>query len=134
MARSLRQQVWERARERCEYCQLPQALTVLPHKLDHIRARKHRGATNLLNTCVACAECNSSKSSNASGFDPETDELVPLFHPRRDRWDEHFVWQGPTLMGRTAVGRATIEVLNINHPDRVRTRALLIKAGLFPSP
>ena len=132
MARSLRKQVWERARGRCEYCQMPQELTVLPHEVDHIRARKHRGATSLNNTCLACANCNSAKGSNASGFDPETDELVPLFHPRRDVWADHFVWEGPLLVGKTSVGRATIDVLNINQFNQVQTRAMLIWEGLFP--
>jgi hypothetical protein len=40
---SLRDQVWRRAKDSCEYCQLPQTCTVLPHEIDHIVAQKHRG-------------------------------------------------------------------------------------------
>jgi hypothetical protein len=36
------------------------------------------------------------------------------------------------LLGRTAVGRTTIDVLNINYPDRVEHRRLLIAEGVFP--
>ena len=39
--------VWERARSRCEYCQLPQALTRLPCQIDHVIAVKHHGEINL---------------------------------------------------------------------------------------
>jgi hypothetical protein len=100
--------------------------------MDHIRARKHRGATSLSNTCVACASCNASKGSNVAGYDPATDALVALFHPRRDAWDDHFIWEGATLVGISATGRATIDVLRINGVERVRFRDLLIIAGLFP--
>jgi hypothetical protein len=58
--------------------------------------------------------------------------MMRLFHPRRDVWLEHFQWDGPYLRGRTAIGRTTIEVLNVNLPERVETRRLLIRAGLFP--
>jgi len=97
--------------------------------MDHIRAKKHRGRTALSNTCWACAYCNSAKGTNVAGFDPDTDELVPLFNPRTDKWDDHFVWDGVTLVGRTAVGRATIDVLGINRDERIAHRRLLIQAG-----
>lgn len=134
MARPRRRAIADRARGRCEYCQLPQALTTLPHEVDHIRARKHRGPDTLQNTCWACAGCNAAKGTNVAGYDPDTDELVPLFNPRRDTWEAHFVWDGPILRGRTPVGRATIEVLRINDPERVDHRRVLIAAGLFPPP
>src|SRR5205823_3490337 len=98
---------------RCEYCQLLQVDSVLPLELDHVRAKKHRGSTTLSNTCLACAYCNSAKGSNAAGYDPVSDELVPLFNPRADNWDDHFKWTGPVLQGLTREGRATIEVLRI---------------------
>jgi hypothetical protein len=57
---------------------------------------------------------------------------VRLFHPRRDRWSDHFAWQGPTLVGQTSIARATILVLWMNHPLVVETRKLLIAEGVFP--
>ena len=131
MPTSRRTQIWRRARGQCEYCQLPQEFTTLPHEIDHIRARKHHGPTTLQNTCLACAYCNGAKGSNVAGYDPETDELVPLFNPRKDSWDEHFARDGPTLRGKTAVGRTTIDVLRINSPERVEHRQLLIAAKLL---
>src|SRR5262245_7354174 len=109
MRQPSRRQIRDRARDRCEYCQLPQDFTSLPHEVDHIRARKHRGPTTLQNTCWACAGCNAAKGPNAAGYDPDSDELTRLFNPRTDRWSDHFRWDGAMLRGRTAVGRATIE-------------------------
>lgn len=101
-------------------------------QLDHIRAQKHRGPTTIANTALACLACNARKGPNAAGYDPLTDALVPLFNPRIDNWHEHFRWRGPQLIGRTPIGRATIEVLGINAVDRVEHRRLLIRARLFP--
>ena len=132
MAKSRRRRVAERARHQCEYCQLPQAFTSLPHELDHVRARKHHGATSLQNLCWSCAPCNAAKGTNAAGYDPETGELAPLFNPREDRWLDHFLWDGPKLIGKTPIGRATVDVLRINDHDRVEHRRNLIAVGVFP--
>jgi len=134
MATSRRQLVRERARDQCEYCQLPQAFTSLPHEQDHIRPQKHHGPTTLQNLCWACAYCNSAKGTNAAGYDSETGALVRLFNPRRDRWHHHFAWHGAILVGLTPVARATIDVLRINDAERVKHRRLLITAGVFPPP
>ena len=132
MAESLREQVRQQAQGCCEYCCLPQTFTTLPHEVDHIRPQKHRGSSLLTNLCLACAYCNWCKGSNAAGFDPHTDELTPLFNPRTDAWSNHFAWNGPVLVGKTAVGRTTIDVLRINIPERVEQRRLLVEAGVFP--
>jgi hypothetical protein len=66
--------------------------------------------------------------------DPETGQTVPLFHPRRQSWDDHFQWSpGGTgeLLGRNPVGRATIQCLKINDPDMIKLRRLLNELGLF---
>jgi len=78
----LRNSVRIRANESCEYCQLRQRDTTLPHEVDHIRARKHRGRSQAENQAYACAYCNAAKGPNVAGHDPITDELVALFNPR----------------------------------------------------
>jgi 5-methylcytosine-specific restriction endonuclease McrA len=123
----LRQLVFKRAQNACEYCQLAQRQTSLPHEVDHIRAVKHRGATHSDNLALACAYCNAAKGPNVAGHDPLTDELVPLFNPRAQKWSEHFRWRGPILDGKTAIGRATVETLRINAPERVEHRLLLAR-------
>jgi hypothetical protein len=81
----------------------------------------------------ACFTCNKKKGPNLSGIDGVTGKLVPLFHPRRHKWSRHFRWQGALLAGRTPIGRATIAVLGINQPLRVRLRQELIDEGVFPT-
>lgn len=132
MAKVRRQLVKQRARNRCEYCELDQEFSILPHQIDHVRATKHHGPNTLENTCFACAHCNAAKGPNVAGYDAETGILVPLFNPRKDAWKVHFRWRGGILVGRTPVGRATIDVLRINDSDCIEQREDLIEAGLFP--
>ena len=84
------------------------------------------------NLALSCSGCNLYKASNIAGLDHETGRLTRLFHPRTDVWDEHFAWEGSVLVGKTSIGRTTVEVLNINHPERVRLRKLLIRLRVFP--
>jgi HNH endonuclease len=132
MEESLRRKVCERADGRCEYCQLPQHATVLPHEVDHIIAQKHSGSTILENLCLACYYCNAYKGPNIAGVDPDTQEVTRLYHPGQEPWEEHFLWDGPILVGRTPIGRTTFEVLRINLPERATHRKLLIAEGIFP--
>jgi hypothetical protein len=71
MERALEQFVWERAHDRCEYCQLSQG-------------------------------------------------------------SRHFRWDGPCLVGRTPIGRATVNTLRINLNYRMDLRQGLIEEGEFP--
>src|SRR5262249_49097443 len=66
------------------------------------------------------------KGPNLAGIDPTTGKLTRLFHPRRHKWSWHFRWDGPRLVGRTAIGRAIVAVLGMNLPHRVALRADLI--------
>ena len=132
MNRALREFVWSRAGGCCEYCRMPQSLDPLPFEVDHVIATQHHGETTADNLCVACFACNRRKGPNLAGRNELTGTLVPLFHPRNDEWETHFEWQGPTLIGKTTVGQATIDVLAINLPRRVDHRAALIVEGVFP--
>lgn len=84
------------------------------------------------NICSSCFYCNSFKGSDISSLDAVPRELTPLFNPRRHKWSRHFRWQGPYLVGRTAIGRVTVELLRINDPFRVDFRVDLRAEGLFP--
>jgi hypothetical protein len=99
--------------------------------VDHVIALQHRGPTALGNLALACANCNNHKGPNIAGNDPRTGRLTRLFHPRRQRWQRHFRWDGPRIVGRTPVGRVTVDVLNLNDPQVVFLRALLIEEGLL---
>lgn len=124
--------VWRRAGGRCEYCQVHHEQDELHFEIDHIIARKHRGPTRAGNLCLACFACNNHKGPNISGIDPKTRKIVKLFNSRRHSWHRHFRWDGPVLVGRTAIGRATIIVLEINLDYRVDLRQGLIDEGVFP--
>ncbi len=123
--------VRQRARRRCEYCRLPEAWTRVPLEIDHVIARKHRGRTVGGNLALSCYYCNVYKGPNLSGRDPATGKLTRLYHPRQHKWDYHFRFVGSTLTGRTAIGRTTIDVLRMNHPQIVALRAILVAAGIF---
>lgn len=116
----------------CEYCQFPAEFAELPFEVDHIIAKRHRGQTVSDNRALSCFYCNRYKGPNPAGFAPATNELTPLFQPRNDLWADNFRWNGPQLVGVTAVGRDTIEVLRINHLDAIQVRASLIAEGVFP--
>ena len=122
-------QVWRRAQGRCEYCRFPARLTRVHFQIDHIIAEKHGGRTTFENLALSCFFCNTYKGPNLAGLDPESQEVTRLFHPRRDRWREHFRWDGPVLEGRTPIGRATIETLRINHKDALAVRQSLLEEG-----
>ena len=123
METRVRAVVRERADNRCEYCQRHQETSPLIRlQIEHVIPIKHAGGDQLDNLALACAECNLKKSSDLAGFDPETNTLTPLFHPRTDPWGEHFAWNGLRIIGLTSVGRTTVRVLDLNAPARLRVR------------
>lgn len=124
--------VRQRANRCCEYCQLPQAFSPDRFQLDHIIAEQHGGKTRASNLALACLADNNHKGPNLAGIDPKTGRRAWLFNPRRQKWPRHFRWQGPVLIGRTPVGRATIAALAINLAHRVAQRAALIEERVFP--
>ena len=123
MDRLLRSLVQSRAGGVCEYCRLPQAASLFSlFHVEHIIARQHRGKSAPENLALACGFCNLHKGPNIAGIDPDGGLLVPLFHPRQDRWNDHFLWDGTIVVGRTPVGRATVQLLAMNDWARVELR------------
>jgi hypothetical protein len=130
---ALAEVVRRRANGACEYCRMPQAFyPTVPFPIDHIIAQQHGGPTVLSNLALSCLHDNSHKGPNIAGLDPLTRKLTKLFNPRRHKWERHFRWNGPYVVGRTAVGRVTVAVLAMNDPDVVEVRAALLEEGLFP--
>jgi len=133
METALAREVRERAGHACEYCRMPQTFyPTVPFPIDHIIARQHGGVTALDNLALSCLHDNTHKGPNIAGIDPQTRRITRLFNPRKDRWERHFSWDGAELIGKTAVGRTTVVVLAMNHPDAVAVRQSLIEEGLFP--
>jgi|SRR5687767_8334339 hypothetical protein len=125
-------EVWRRAGDACEYCRIPQRLYPAQFEIDHITARKHGGRSVFGNLALACLHCNGHKGPNIAGIDPKTHRLSALFNPRRHKWARHFRWTGAHLVGRTSIGRTTIEVLNINGEYLLALRQALLLEGRFP--
>jgi hypothetical protein len=88
------------------------------------------GETVLGNLALACPHCNRYKGPNIAGLDPESGQLVRLFHPRTDIWTEHLEFDGERILGKTPVGRATVQVLAINARDPLRFRLELLRIGI----
>lgn len=121
--------VRQRASNRCEYCGLHQDHSPLATlQVEHVNPRKHGGTDDTKNLALACIDCNLSKASNIAGRDPETSQITPLFHPRLDRWDDHFEIKGTYIVGKTPTGRTTINVLNMNSDDQLELRAALLES------
>jgi hypothetical protein len=106
-------------------------MTLATHAIDHIVAEKHGGLTAADNLALSCTICNGHKGSDLASVDPETGTIVPLFHPRRDRWSDHFFLVGGRIEPRTAIGRVTVRLLQLNSPHRVEERRLLVAAGVI---
>ena len=133
MNSGLVREVWRRANARCEYCRMPASVYPLPFHVDHIIALQHSGPSSLENLALACLQCNRHKGPNIAGLDPATGEIVRLYHPRLDRWQDHFELSGSILMGRTPVGRVTIAILAMNDADFLAVRQALIYERVFPT-
>lgn len=127
---ALRALVRQRAQDCCEYCRLPQAASQFASfHVEHIIARQHGGTTEPDNLALACSFCNFHKGPNIASLDRSTGQLLPLFHPRRDVWDEHFTWRGTTIVGLTAIGCVTVELLAMNDWQRIELRDTLHLLG-----
>jgi len=115
----------QRAGDRCEYCRLPQSATpLLGFHIEHIVARQHGGNDDLSNLALACDRCNAYKGPNLTSIDEGSGDVTPLFHPRTDRWDEHFAIEDGFITGLTPTGKATVRLLNMNANRRVQLRWL----------
>ncbi len=105
MSESLERRVRLRAKNRCEYCKIPNYVSDFTFPLDHIIAQQHRGETTYENLALSCMHDNFHKGPNIAGLDPETGRLTRLFNLRRQKWNRHFAWDGPVLVGGRKHGR-----------------------------
>ena len=101
----------------------------MPHQIEHIIARQHGGSDAIENLALACHRCNLHKGPNLTGIDPMTGAVEVLFHPRRDRWADHFMYRGVYVQGLTASGRTTVAVLALNDARRLELRRELLGRG-----
>lgn len=134
ISRVLYERVRHRAHSLCEYCLSQMTLTGQDFTIDHIIPEAEGGLTVFANLCLCCFWCNNFKNARIHFTDPRTGQNVRLFNPRLDTWQDHFRWS-PTatrIIGRTAVGRATVVALRLNRETLVRARYLWARHGLHP--
>jgi hypothetical protein len=131
VSEALRQRVRALDGDRCAYCRSPAMLSVATYEMDHIVPESAGGADSVENLAWCCPSCNRFKAARQGALDPETQQVVPLYHPRRDKWATHFAWSddGSVVLGLTATGRATVSLLRINRPEMAHLRRLWGKLG-----
>jgi hypothetical protein len=128
-----RREVARGADYRCEYCRIHSDDTGFLHQVDHVVSRKHRGNSILENLAYACILCNRHKGSDIASLDPNIRKAVLLFHPRRDRWADHFRLNGGRIEPISAVGRVTVQLPRLNTSERLAERRLLQSLGTCPA-
>jgi hypothetical protein len=126
--------VARRAGHRCEYCRAPEVAFNFPFEVEHIVPATRGGADGLPNLALACRACNVRKADTVIGTDELTGAEVPLFHPRSDRWAEHFRFDPDTaeLLALTPTGRVTLARLDLNHPLQIAARQVWVALRLYP--
>src|SRR5947207_11169527 len=95
---ALRRFVMQRGSGICEYCLVGEQDSALDFQVEHIISEKHGGATASENLACSCVFCNRFKGSDIASVSPTTGEIVRLYHPRRDRWADHFQIHGPLIV------------------------------------
>lgn len=134
ISKSIRQQVIKNAKYCCEYCRTSSLLTGMPLVIDHIIPTSLGGSNNRDNLCASCYRCNEFKGAKIMANDPVSNQFVPLFNPRQQKWLEHFNWAngGTYIIGLSGTGRATVLALKLNNENIVEARAIWITLNWHP--
>lgn len=130
----LRDEVAERAKHCCEYCQIPKSHVPVPFDVEHIVPLNIGGTNNADNLAYSCHGCNLYKMHLIEAFDSETGQSVPLFHPRKDEWKLHFAWDEnfEKILAQSPTGRATVEQLRLNRVALLNLRRVMVAADKLP--
>jgi hypothetical protein len=109
-------------------------LSVAIFEFEHIVPRSAAGETVYGNLCFSCPTCNRFKADRTTAADPVTQQDVPLFHPQRDHWGDHFAWNedATAINGLTPTGRATIAALRMNRAQLIRVRRMWVAMREHP--
>ena len=128
----IRDEVWQRASNCCEYCLLHRNTVFFTHEIDHIISSKHKGTDALLNLALACYYCNRNKGSDIGSL--YKGELIRFFNPRIDVWQVHFQLDLDTAIIRpiSPIGEVTAAIFGFNQIDRIIERQILIASNKYP--
>ncbi len=127
-------QVRERANYLCEYCRANEQWQYVRFTVDHVVPVSLGGKDNLANLTLACFHCNRHKTNRLTAIEPEAQTEVPLFNPRQDSWQEHFIWSmdGLSIVGISPTGKATVVALLLNRERVMPIRAADREIGRHP--
>lgn len=128
----IRKKVAERALFKCEYCLIREEDMVFPYQIDHIISKKHKGGSEMDNLAFACSMCNQFKGTDIASCLTPNGAVIPLFHPRKQDWEDHFKYLNGEILAKTEVGEATAQLLHFNSSDRIMLRKLLEQVGRYP--
>lgn len=122
----------ERAKFRCEYCQIHSYDLFLSFEIDHIIAIKHGGTNDIKNLAYACPHCNQHKGSDFATLLDDFNNIVVLYNPRVHSWTEHFETIDGEILPKTRIGQASIKIFRFNQLDLLILRKLLYEVGRYP--
>jgi hypothetical protein len=136
LPQSVRRFVENRAKGYCEYCLSHKDCSTSPFNVEHIIPSFLNGSDDLENLAYSCSGCNAFKFTKINVIDPVSEQLVPLFNPRVQPWNDHFTWDAAAIyiIGKTPIGRATIEALKMNRPPLINLRKAMVLLGIHPPP
>ncbi len=134
ISQKIREFIAERAHFRREYCQSRADCACESFEAEHAFPESQGGSNKPDNLAFTCRGCNSRKSDRTEALDSFTQQLVPLFHPRKDLWTEHSAWDETYLqvIGLSPCGRATVNALQLNRQGLVNLRQLMKLGGIHP--
>jgi HNH endonuclease len=134
ISQELDKKIRQASKNRCGYCLTPQILTSHKLEIEHIYPISKGGTSKKKNLCLACRHCNLHKSSKIFGFDAISSRKSKLYHPNKQIWSEHFVWDKDktSIIGKSSCGRATIYALKLNDDLQMNARKVWKLTGLFP--
>jgi hypothetical protein len=134
LSASLQEQVRARANYLCEYCHTDERWQYVRFTIDHITPLTAGGTDSPENLALACFHCNRRKSNKQTAVDPETGQSVTLFNPRQHQWSAHFLWSadGLRVLSQTSIGRATIELLQLNRERILYLRSADVEVERHP--
>ena len=134
VSKYIRNLVIKRAFGLCEYCLLHESQSFIGFEIDHIISIKHGGRNQADNLAYACLYCNQYKGSDIGTILLQSDEYVRFYHPRKDRWNDHFEFIDALISPKTSIAQATIKILQMNNSDRLIERQIWLSTNMYPHP
>ena len=130
----IQQKVRKRAKYLCEYCHASEKWQYVTFSVDHVIPLSQQGTNTFDNLALACFHCNRRKSNKTTAIDPKLKSEFPLFNPREQQWNDHFIWSSDNffIIGLTSIGKITVNTLLLNRERVINIRAADILVGRHP--